>query len=297
MSIRTFAISSAVAMIAFGASATDRGESLSISVDCPKTVYVGQAVPYSLELFSTSPNIGRFNVLKSPSFGDLKIYRGSVSSVGSRKKHDGKEQNCWNVALDFIVPDTPGSFTISGGDYVASIGKEVVVDDFFWGSYRSMEYDQKRISAPDHRLKVKELPKAPADFSGAVGHFKVECWLPPGKVSKDIKAVAVVKISGEGILSDSMAPDLMRKFGDSCRLLSVSPSSQMIQRDGKLCSELILECEFTPNSNSGSIPPIGFTYFDTEKGKYITSESDAVHWDSDIVPSRSDSNPPESFEI
>lgn len=263
----------------FGAEAEKKKDiDLFLKVECPSTVYVDQIVAYSLYLYSNYEEIGGFDIVDAPGFDAFSVFQGNPAMNAEKVKVKGKEYLRWNVGLYFIEPSRAGKFMIPGGSYVVGVGKPVVVNDFFWGPQRQMVYDNIRLEAPDVRLKVKNIGTPPEDFSEAIGDFDVECTIPPGEIHKDVAAVAVFTIFGEGQLKEAFVPELEKYFGSSARLRDIRRSDDTVQRDGKIISEIVVECSFIPLKDEGEIAPIPFTFFDTKSGKFRTIHTKAQKW-------------------
>lgn len=276
------------------ASAADarKGESardVFIKVDCPAKAYVGQAIPYAVYVYSTDPEIGNVSMLRMPDFGSLEILQGQAMASAETVAVKGKTYYRWNISRNFIVPSQPGSFSVAGALYDVSIGERIVYNDPFWGRRSSMRYTDVEVSAPDINIKVKKLPDAPSGYSDAVGEFSVETTIPPGRITRGSDAVAIVRISGYGLLGDADVADISRAFAKGGKFKSATPSKNIIQRDGRIYSELLLECVFTPREDLGVVDPVSFVYFDPDKGCYRTAKSEAVNWQTTDTTQHPDS--------
>ncbi|MCM1377690.1 MAG: hypothetical protein NC097_00100 [Clostridium sp.] len=250
---------------------------LFIKIDCPTKAYIGQVVPYTVYLYSVNPNVGNASARYIPDFDGFTAYNGSPSYRGESVTLKGKAFTRWNIGKYYIVPERSGDFKISGVDYHVSIGHPVETYSFFWGPMRDMAYDNYTIGSPDVKIDVKKPGKAPKDFSGAVGSFNISCSLPPGKITMNSPALAVLTVSGQGNLSDIEFPDLDKYF-PSAEVKSQHVDRQIVERDGMIQSTAVVEITFLPTSKSGEISPIPFIFFDVKSGKYRTVKSKPVVW-------------------
>lgn len=255
---------------------------LFIKIELPSEGYVGQALTYDLFLYSSSADIADVKVTRQADFYGLTVTSGQSAARGERVIVKHKEYYRYNIGKYFLRASEAGSYKISGGSYLVYIGHEVVVNDFFFGATRRMQYEKVEVEAPDMKLKIKNLPlKKPENFSGAVGNFEILAWLPPGHINEGKDALAIVKISGDGFLSDAEVPAIKEIFGTDARMKEIRRSDNLTQKDGRLNAEIILECTFVPLNGKGELGDVKFVFFDPEKGKFRTISTESLIWNND----------------
>lgn len=254
-----------------------------IKIETPKEAFVGECVSYDVVLYSKSPNISNVKIIEYPGFGEFKASLGQLRYTIQRVTIKSEEYYKCTIARFFLDATDSGNVSIKGGRYQISIGEEILQEDFFWGPFKSMRYKAMILTSPDTKIKVKNLPSLNSKkfFSGAVGDFNVVAWLPPGNILLDKEAIAIIKISGFGLLKDISTPDIKNMFGSTARLKNVKRSDNLVQKDGRLFSEIILECSFIPISSVGELSPFHFTYFNPDKRKYITISSEPLLWNNE----------------
>lgn len=264
---------------------------VSFEVELAKKAYVGEAVTYNLYAYSSDKNIAQFQWKKAPNFRVMPYYEGEADQELKVVRKNGKEMYRFNVLRLFFVPDKAGKFEINATDAYIGIPHEVAVNDFFWGPMRRTEYERILLHVPGAEITVKNRPKAPDNFSGAVGEFSVISWLPPGKITVDRDAVGVVKLSGYGNLKNINVWDMSHWFGDSAIIIDSKRSEKLMQKDGRMYSELLIELTFEPKVKDGEFGPVDFVVFNPRKGKYETLKSQPESWsDSDVEISPSSSH-------
>lgn len=252
-----------------------------IKVEMPDEGYVGQALKYDVLLYS-SIELADANIVRSPNFGGMSATSGQTSGRPTTITIKHKNYYRYNIGKVFLKPSEAGTYKILGGDYEVYVAHQVVTNDFFFGPTRRTQYEKFNVHAPDTKIKIKNLPtKVPENFSGAVGSFEVISWLPPGHINADKDALAIVKISGNGFLSEAEVPSIKSLFGKDARMKEIRRSDNVTQKEGDLNAEIILECTFIPHSTEGELGAISFTFFDPEKGKFRTVTTEPLIWNSD----------------
>lgn len=252
-----------------------------VKIQCPAEGYVGQPIPYEIFLYSDSENIADIKVIRQPSFSAFQAIEGEGDGSRAQKVTvKGKKYWRWNVGRTFLLTATAGNFDVKGGEYVVFLPKEVIVNDFFFGSMRSVEYDRIPISAPDVKIKIRDLPGRYKGSDLPIGDFSVVAWLPPGDISAGNDAIAIIKISGEGMLRNREIPDISGIFEGVARLKNVERADNIVQKDGRLHSEIVLECHFVPNDDKGEIGAFSFSFFDIKSGKMKTVTTEPQPWNN-----------------
>lgn len=257
--------------------------------------YTGEYLTYDVLLYTTLDNVAKVQQVVVPDFNSLTVLNGAVSNRGAIRTESvkGMQYKVYLIERYFIKSDKSGRYNIAGGEYAVSLAERQQYNDFFWGpTYRTV-YKERRVESDGMKISIKALPEAKDgfDFSGAVGEFEIESWLPKGGIYTDKEAIMMIRISGFGDLANAKVPAVIKAFGKYASFKSMSRTEQVVQRDGRYYSEMILECRFLPKSSDGEIGSISFCYFDTETGKYRVIESDVLKWhdnnmekDTELVP-------------
>lgn len=273
---------------------------VSVSASVTKTGYVGSVFVYEVFLLSSSPDISNVRVLKNPEVSQgVRLIQGVTRGSRPEKvRQKGKTYYKWTIMRNFLIPSDAGGKKVGAGRFVVFIPHEKVMYHDFWGSRRTVEYEEVAVDCKAVDFKVSDLPnnRAGLEFAGAVGDFKIEGWFPPGKISKGSEAYVVFSISGYGSLENLKLPNINRIFTNGCHLREVEQSEEQMQRDGQLYSEVTLTCRFVPDEDEFSIEPLRLGFFNPSSGKYYEAESESLHWTSQ--PSRkSETNQREAIEI
>ena len=182
--------------------------------------------------------------------------------------------DCYAVAMD-----KAGKYQLKGGKYAVDLGIPVVYDDPFWGRMQTLQRERVEVPVAPLEINVASLPdnKFDSEFSGAVGDFNVDVSVPPGDIYLNEDAVAVITVSGPGWIQDNILPEYREAFGQGTKLKSFTENRRQYVKDGKVISELQLECTFIPTSRDNAvIGPVKIEYFNPETGSYESAVSGKV---------------------
>ena len=267
----------------------DDDPEVKVYVEVEKEGYVGQPLEYRVMLASTSRNIADVRVASWPNISlGCNVVKGAVNNQKPvEKKEKGKTWYVWTVMRNFIIPEKEGKFEIGEGEYVVFVPFERIVNDFFWGARRMVDYDEIIAKSGKASFKVSNLPEKgrPQDFSGCVGNFTIEGWFPPGEIRVGKEAIVVFRISGFGSLENLKLPNIARSFTDGCSLREIDQNENISQKNGRFFSEVTLTCRFTPETADGEIKPIEIVFFNPDTKKYETVGSEPLKWNNIKTPS------------
>lgn len=254
---------------------------MKLKVEITKSGYVGQPIEYRVLLTSNSSNIQDVRAVKNPSVSpDCQIVRGRVTNQKPVVETiNGQKIFTWTILRNFIIAKAPGKYEIGEGDFIAYLPFERIVDDFFWGRRRVVDYEEVPLKCEKVSFKVSNLPKnKPENFSDAVGQFSVDGWFPPGEIRVGNEAIVVLKIEGYGNLESLKLPNVAKSFVNGCSLVNIERNDAMSQKNGSLYSEVTLTCTFIPRSPDGEIDPVSFVFFNPDSKKYETVNSKPLQW-------------------
>lgn len=266
---------------------------IKITSEIKKNGTVGEALTFTVKLVSNIQNISDVRILNSPDLPlSCKIIDGRVLEKWPEKEiKNGKTYFSWIIERKFLTFEEAGKYKIGTADYVVLIPKVSEYYDKVWGFGKTVTYEEIRVSSPAVEIKIGALPENRqfSSFTNCIGDYKIEAWFPPGNISLDGEALVVFTINGFGDLSDIKLPNLVKGFGEGCRLKEVEQSEKIIQEDGRLYSEITLTCRFIPTSNEFIINPLCLVFFDPQKKNYYEICSESLHWTIKNRPKINDS--------
>lgn len=272
-----------------------------ISADIKKSGFVGESLVYEVTLESSTPEISNVRTLQSPSFpAGVTVINGVTHNQRPVKKEEkGKTLYCWTIQRSYLIPTKAGKITVGAGKYVAFIPHEKIIYHDFWGSRRTVEYEEIQVAGNECNVKIEDLPKAKSQegFAGCVGNFDIEGWFPPGRITTGNEAYVVFSIEGYGSLENLKLPNIYKIFGKGCRLKEVEQNEERMQRDGKLYSEITLTCKFVADEEEFIIDPLCLEFFDPTTKKYYTTCSETLKMEGTSSKSKSSQTPKDAISI
>lgn len=145
-------------------------------------------------------------------------------------------------------------------------------DEFFGGPFSS-SYDRydHTTTAPATTIKVRDFPEgAPESFNGAVGQFDMETSISATETKTGEPITYTVSLSGKGNMSLFAEPELALPPGWEVYDPDIEESGNR-----KTYAYLLIP----GNPGEYALPSYEWTYFDPDRGRYITLRSDAYSVD------------------
>ena len=130
-----------------------------------------------------------------------------------------------------------------------------------------------RVVAAPAELVIKPLPEdgRPADFSGAIGNFKIRSYSTSPTVAVGEPLQATVIVSGRGSHFENKAP----VFAEAPGLKSYPPAKA--ENDPTDAAAAVWHYDFIPTDASPTrLPAARYSYFDPQAGAYRTIEADPI---------------------
>ncbi|HEX5553340.1 MAG TPA: BatD family protein [Chitinophagaceae bacterium] len=292
-----------------------------VKVDVDKTnVYVGQQITATYKLYTRLPTSSQ--VTKVPSFTGFSAHDLKLSNPprATMERIDGAPFKVFTIRKTMLFPLQSGALELDPVEVDNTVRlyqiqrknrgrdplNDIMNDPFFKDPFNSdpfndpffqdafggsnvtyHDYDYHITSKPV-KIHVKPLPEAgkPADFSGAVGDFKINASLDKNKLSTDDAATLTVTVSGHGNITLVDAP----KVDFPSDLESYDPKvSDKISGGNPFGGSRTFTYVIMPNAAGNfTIPPVKFAYFDPDDAKYITIET--TSFALDITPGKNQKN-------
>ncbi len=257
--------------------------------------YVGQPIVINVKFFvSTEVGDFRFNIQAFGS-GDFYVEDPEVSSKNvkqfqlsngikifvtqTRVRRNTKEA----ILLEFdkiLIPKAPGRIELGA----SSVSADVVIgtarsrrafSDFFG---REKQYKRFMVSSSPLALEVLPLPKTrkPTDFYGLSGKYTISSSAEPTKVNVGDPITLTISIGGNKFLKPVQWPNLERVPHLAANFkIPLQKNSPAVKGGYKVFTQTIR----ANNDKLTEIPPIPLSFFDPDKGDYVTITSKPIKLD------------------
>jgi hypothetical protein len=139
------------------------------------------------------------------------------------------------------------------------------------------QFQEKRVAVATEPETVTVLPlppNAPADFNGAVGSYTLAVTASPTNVAAGDPITVKIQLSGSGALDALALPDQ-----PAWRNFKIYPSSSKIESNDPLQiagTKTFEEVVVPQNTDLNVLPPVSFSYFDSERRSYQTLTGPAI---------------------
>jgi hypothetical protein len=148
------------------------------------------------------------------------------------------------------------------------IGPRSFFDDFFSG-YRTA---RARITSEPVSLQVRDLPPAPAEFTGAVGDFSVSAKLSKSLVSTNDAVTLEVTVQGSGNIRLIRNPELV--LPTDFEVYDPRSTENIRTTDQGMSGTKIVEYLFQPRFEGDyTIPGVRFSFFNPASGQFVTKST------------------------
>lgn len=208
---------------------------------------------------------------------DLKGFHTQEIPLPQQKKftmetHNGKTYQTVVWSKYLMYPQVTGSLTIPSITFEGTVlHQNTNVDpwDAFFNGGMGYSEVSKKIVAPAVNIQVDPLPDRPKDFSGGVGHFDMQTSLKAEEPKSGEPMTLTVTISGQGNLKLIKQPTVHFPKDFDKYDPKTEDNTRLTERG--LEGSVVYEYLFVPrHKGKYTIPPVEFTYYDTEANDYRT---------------------------
>lgn len=241
-------------------------------------VYKGEAIVASLKIYARVGIAGLENA-KYPAFNGFWTQELEVANQRpERQTVGGKVYESQIIRQWLIYPQKTGVIEIEQSSFTAiaqivtqSAGNSMF--DSFFGGGSSVQHVNRPVSAPAVRITVKDLPSpVPANFSGAVGQFKLESSLTSPSFTANSGGSIILKLSGKGDFPLIQTPKI--ELPAAFELYDTKTSEQITNSTAGTTGTRTWEYPFIARAEGNyTIDPIEISYFDPATGRYAVLRS------------------------
>ncbi len=236
--------------------------------------YEQQALVYTVKLYTTYDAIKFIGATEAPKFDGFVIEESKdISSSLSFENYQGKTYATAVIARYIIFPQMTGSLKVSGNNYTIAVDRREYYHDSFFGNMSFSTPLQLNVSPNDLVVNVRELPSPkPADFSGAVGKFRLTSQLKSSQFKTNQAASIVYKLEGTGNIKYVQLPDLSALYPPELEIYTPTTTQNVSVGSSSVSGSVTFDYSFMPlEEGDFRIPDVRLVYFNPESGRYETS--------------------------
>ncbi len=237
--------------------------------------FVGQQITYTVSLYQ-SVQIANAS-FQAPAFDGFSAKE--VAQRGSRQELINGREHVVTQIHYVLVPLAAGEKTIEPAALQLGIVRPVkgrrrsAFDDFFNDPmFNRNRVEAKVIQAPAVAVRIKPLPPLPPGgptFSGLVGRFDLEAAVEKSVLKVGDSTTVTITLQGRGNLMDAQAPVLALPEG--VKSYTDAPQEEMQLDAQGYSGRKVFRTALVPvRAGRLPLPPVQWTYFDTEQGEYRT---------------------------
>ncbi len=186
---------------------------------------------------------------------------------------DGVQYGTGIVQRFVLYPQIPGEIRIDPVEMTVLVQERSRVHDpffddpFFDNFFSSVSTVPRKITTRPVTIRVKPLPEPrPTDFHGAVGSFTLESDLSSSEAQLNDAITLEVTLRGSGNLNLAGEPVINFPQGIEKYDPKVTRRSTGTSSGSKVFEYLLIP----RNNGTFEIPPVSYTVFDPDQGKYVT---------------------------
>lgn len=233
------------------------------------TIYINQPIYATIKLYAKSYDaLNKRSDLEIPDLSNFRIKpietQGNFRDI-QQEMHNNQVYISEVIGRYALIPQKSGNLNLP-----AFYVRVAVPIDFF--DERIIE-----LNTPVQEIRVKNLPpNPPHSFNGAIGNFTLNAKLPKNYTLEKGRPFNLnIEITGEGNLSYIQMPKL--DINKDLELYNPR-KSEVINDDDFIEKGKIMESYTIVPQYGGEykIPPIIFSYFNPEKGRYITTTTEEI---------------------
>jgi hypothetical protein len=200
--------------------------------------------------------------------------------------YNGRNYYTIDVKKSILFPQRPGKVTIPSGkmEFVFEVRSGRKVQTIF-GPQEVMTEAKKVLRTSPETIEVVDLPiqGKPANFSGGVGTFNFKSSISSEKVKANDAVTITVDISGTGNMKLIKNPEI--KLPKDFEIYDPKVNNNVKVGANGLTGTRTIEYLFIPRyQGKYEIPPIEFSYYDTQSKSYKVQKSPAYKLEVDKDP-------------
>ncbi len=240
-------------------------------------VYQGEPLTLTYKLYTRVNNMSNPYLTDAPTYKGFWVEELDVNDPPKAEVYKGVQYRTNVVKRVILFPQRPGKLRVEPLKLESNVRVTVqntrkrrsIFDDFF-GQYKDIPY---AFGSNPVSIEVKPMPAGkPKDFSGAVGNYKMEVSLDKTSIEAGGSITMKVNISGKGNIKMLSLPKL--NFPPDFFVYDPSITDKVSRSAGGLSGSKSFDYLIVPrNPGEYKLPVVSFSFFDPNKGTYVTRTS------------------------
>ncbi len=263
-----------------------------LGIDLSKnTVYEGEALVATLYLYVRNQKVVNVADAKLPDMAGFTSQDIDVGKVeASLKQYKGGNYSAFPIKKWLLFPQRSGEIKIAPSSLTAIVqiytGRRSFWDDPF-NVYQNV---QVPVKSPERTVTVKTMPKGkPDSYMNAVGTFRIKSELTSNKVKANDAVIYRMTVQGTGNLK--YVRDPKPDFPADFEVYDPKSDLQTQTTENGVTGKRIIEYTVIPRfGGTFTIPPVEFSFFNTETHKYETLHTEAFTLEVEKGSEESQSN-------
>jgi hypothetical protein len=262
-----------------------------------QSIYKGEPVILTIKLYSHDVPVTAVRSFKMPTLAGFDTQQLQVpanESTFRQQKYNNRIYNVVVLGRLMLYPLRAGEIRLDQAEADVKIqiqqqSRSNDIFDMFMGpSYKTIT---KILKSPTVLLNIKDFPAgAPTSFNGATGNFTMNAKIDKTSGMANQPISYSITIAGTGNFKQVneplvVFPDKFDKYDPKVKD-NTSPSNAGNSGSKKFDYVIIPR-----SAGEFDIPPVTFSYFDTQKGAYVTLKSDPIHLSIEKDPNSANHQP------
>lgn len=242
--------------------------------------YRSQQVVYTLQLYGELLNIS-CNKVEWPNFDQF-----IVEDIGQERRFETVRGGRRFRVLELrkaLYPLEPGTITLPPAKLTCTVtypSTRGVLPGGFDQLFSDQRTETKILETEPITLEVRPLPTPPPDFSNIVGRVELNTHVSERRLMAGSSATQTIYIQSDGNLRGFIPP---RPELEGVKIYDDQAEVRVNDRGNRLESMLQMNRAFVPvQAGTLTIPPIRFSYFDPESGRY--EQASASGFELQVTP-------------
>jgi hypothetical protein len=254
-----------------------------VNLQLPKhELYVGESVPVEIQVGMRDGFVASINGLPKLNSADFTLNNLSRQPEHTAKSVDGKSFTVytWHSLLAAVKPgtyslsfQTPMTVRVRTRPQTDSMIDDLLGDPFLQNIFGVTVPKNVDVSSPEAAIKVLPLPAQgkPADFSGAVGTFKISADVSSTKNTAGDPLTLRMHVTGSG--NFDRVDSNMLEAGSEWKTYEPKATFNSTDPTGFRGEKTFEQPLIASQPGALTIPPLSFSYFDPATHRYETAHS------------------------